>query len=143
MTNRRCAVPVPAAIIVGVVACAPLAAWIARLVSTSHVSPVDADYMYRPLGWSPAARTAVGVAALVVVIGATAVVLRCPSISRLARPGVFVPLASASAFLGVAYNVVTAPVIGANIGGGLMVMITGPFVIGMIVVAVTQARTTG
>ncbi len=140
MTNPRCSAFLRPAIVIGLVACVPLAACIARLVSTSHVSPVDADYLYRPLGWSPAARTVVGVVSLVLVLGAAALVLRCRSTSRLALPGVLAPLASASAFLGLTYHVVTAPVIGANIGGGLMLFAVAPFLVAMIIIAVTQAR---
>ncbi|HQZ33859.1 MAG TPA: hypothetical protein PK020_05515 [Ilumatobacteraceae bacterium] len=142
MTNRRCRTLVAPAVIAGLIACAPLAAWIARMVSTSKVDTIDADYMYRPLGWSPTARTVVGITSLAVVVAAATVALRCPSSSRWVRPGVFVPLASASAFVGLTYHIVTAPVIGANIGGGLMVMIGAPFVGAMVIVAVAQARTT-
>jgi len=141
MVIRWCTRLAPTLAITGVIACAPLAAWISGFVSTSKVDDIGADYMMRPLGWSTAARTTVGVLSLVIVATAALVVFLTRSKSTLIAPGVLAPLAAGSAFLGVTYHVVTAPVIGANIGGGLIVMLGVPMVAALVIIAVSQART--
>ena len=83
------------------------------------------------------ARTLITIGAAALAGAATVALLRALSRRNLRREwvGVIVPLAAASAAAGLVYSVVTAPVIGANIGGGLALMAGVPFAVAMVAVA--------
>lgn len=121
-----------AAVFVSVPALAIATAWwIGDLSSTLD----DPDYMLRPIDLSSETSWAVGfVATAACLVGAAAAVL-------LTRSGccgrrlvaVLVPWWVLAVYLGLGYRIVTAGVIGANIGGGLFVLtsfVVVPFAIG-------------
>ncbi len=95
----------------------------------------DPDFMVRPLPLSRAEEMAIGITATLIAVAATVVLVR----SLAQRPAdrrwlaVLVPLLAAGAVVGVGWRIVTAGVIGANIGGGLF-MLVGPWIVLALVV---------
>jgi hypothetical protein len=90
----------------------------------------DPDYMYRPPRLTDGQELAIGIAGTAVALASLVVVIGALR-RRVVTPGEVmsaVPLVLAAAFCGFAWRVVTAGVIGANIGGG-MVLLVGPFVL--------------
>lgn len=103
---------------------------------------VDPDYMVEPVEVDTSVETVIGVVSLVLVaVGATVLVVgvRRGTLDR-RWLGVLAALAAVAAYAGVTYAVVTSPVVGANIGGGLLVLAAVPFVVTMLVVAAVAAR---
>lgn len=108
-------------------------AWlVGDLSSPGAVS--DLDYALRPLAVPRGVGVAAGVAGVVVLVLAVAVVRRVPG----AWP-VLACLATAGLLLGGAYRVVTAGVIGANIGAGLAVLLGGPLLLVLLLAAAVLA----
>jgi hypothetical protein len=109
-----------AVVAVAVVACAPLA-WVIASALESDPS-AGADRWLPPPGLSRAGTVSVGLAA------AVALVVGLVAAQALARGGdtrtrsLAAPLALLSGYIGATYAAATAPVIGANIGAGLMVL---------------------
>lgn len=114
------------AITAGIVAGGP-AIWAVVSLLPSEVDPATADYMVDPLDLTPATRAVIGAVAAVVVAAAVVVVAR--AVRRHALDRSWLPvvglLAGVAAYLGLTYAAVTAPTIGANIGGGLVLMAGG------------------
>jgi len=94
--------------------------------------------MWQPLDISDRARLALGLATTVLTAGAIVLIWRWFEAGRNTRTVKFVMTAigAIAAYGGVMYGAATAPVIGANIGRGLMLPPAGPFVAVTIVVAV-------
>ncbi len=113
------------------------AAWIAGLVDADR-SPVDADYLWHPADISDGMRLALGLTATVLAVGIVLLVARWSGDGAISHSAVIVLIAlgAIAAYGGVTYAVATAPVIGANIGGGLMVIAAGPFAVVAIALAV-------
>jgi hypothetical protein len=112
--------------VVLVVATAVVTWWLVGDVSET-VPGDDADYLLRPLSLSAAQETAIGVSALVAGLAALGALV---AMAR-SRPGsvtagnvvTVVPLLLAAAYVGLSYRVVTAAVVGANIGGAALVLL--------------------
>ena len=98
----------------------------------------DLDYAFKPLALSAATERAVGVAALVVVVASVVLLIvharRGEWDHRWVRP--LGAAAAAGVIVGCGWRVMTAGVIGANIGAGLAVLLGGPLVVALLVVAV-------
>jgi hypothetical protein len=112
---------------VGALAVAPLAWAMTVWTMTTFSTPVDAksaSYMVRPLTTSDTVRTVVFVTCAVVVVAAVVVLLRATTSGEVSRPwrGVVFATGVLACCYGLAYAVVTAPVTGANIGGGLLIL---------------------
>lgn len=124
-------------VVAGVVATAPGAWWVGHALNNSEGAvPADqADYLWRPLSLSTATSAAVGLGALVLVGGALAVLVRQVRSGRW-RTG-WLQVAAASAMLcsyaGLLVAVATAPVIGANIGAGMMLLGAAPVGLGAVI----------
>ena len=107
-------------VIAGAVATAP-SAWWAVGVFTPSTDIADPDYLIEPLDLSSSTSLLIGGAGTAVAIAGALVVTW--SIRSGRRPmrwlGIVGPLFVAFGYAGVTYRVATAPVIGANIGGGL------------------------
>jgi hypothetical protein len=90
----------------------------------------DPDYMYRPPRLSDGQEMAIGIAATAVALVSIGVVIAALRRRAVTSGEVLsaAPLLLAAAFCGFAWRVMTAGVIGANIGGG-MVLLFGPFVL--------------
>lgn len=122
---------------VGVIAAVPAAWWIAGVFAGTTDESADPDYMWQPIGLSDSAATVIGVTSTLVVITASAVIVRGLRSGSIPTRwlGVVVPLALAAAYSGTTYAVATAPVVGANIGGGILVLFGLPIVPALLVVA--------
>ncbi|WP_207892098.1 hypothetical protein [Streptacidiphilus pinicola] len=83
---------------------------------------------------------ALGLAALGVVLGCGAMLLSAPRGAFNSRWWwVILPLVAAGTVIGFGERVLTAGVIGANIGAGLVILLGGPAVVGLVLGAVVQA----
>jgi len=88
----------------------------------------DADFMIPPPDLSSSAERWIGGSALVLLVGtlfALGAVLRTSGASRNRRIALLL-VVIAGAIIGAGYRVMTAAVVGANIGGGLVLMFGGP-----------------
>jgi hypothetical protein len=107
------------------------------------VEPANADYMLDPPDLPAATRALIGAVAAAAVAAAIAVVAR--AIRRRALERAWLPavglLAGLAAYLGLTYAAVTAPTVGANIGGGILLMASGLVVpVGAVAVAILALR---
>ncbi len=116
-------------------------AWLSGLVSTRETFN-DPDYMWHPLSLSDSSRLVLGLIVTVVTVVYGYLLLRWIQHGTLSRrwSAVLIPAAAVAAYGGLMYEVTTAPVIGANIGGGLMVLGAGPFVVIMAIVSIVGVR---
>jgi hypothetical protein len=101
----------------------------------STTSPDNADYVLRPpFRLSNRARRALGIGALVVTLAAAASLIGA-SASHSFDPSwwsVVGPLLLLGILLGLGWRVITAGVIGANIGAGLFVFFIGPVILALV-----------
>ncbi|MGN9778229.1 hypothetical protein ACTMS0_21055 [Micromonospora sp. H33] len=99
------------------------------------------DYTVRPVSLGAAGDRIVGVLACVAALVALGVLVR-GTVVRQVDPrwwAVLLPLVAAGALAGYAGRVLTAGVIGANIGAGLIVLTGGPVLVVLLVVAAVAA----
>jgi hypothetical protein len=126
----------------GIVSLAPAMWWIGTALPTEVSADRYADYMWKPIVLADRARHAIGICAVAIVMIAAIALAQAIRGNHL-RPqwlGVLLPVAAVFAYAGAAYSVVTTPVSGANIGGGLALLAAGPFVVAMFSVAVIFTR---
>lgn len=125
---------------VGLVTAFPIAVW--WLVGDqSTVRPSDADYAFRPLLIGPGAERAVGIGSVLLVVVALSVLVWATYRGPFARGWWIVLglLLAAGFIIGSGWRVMTAGVIGANIGAGLAVMFGGPVVVVLLIGALALA----
>lgn len=117
----------------------PVATW--WLVGDLSTTTDDPDYAVRPPSISSAQERVLGLGSLAMVASATVVLAAGTALGRLDPRwwAVLTPLAVTGVIVGWGYRVVTAGVIGANIGAGLVVMFGGPFVSGLLLIAAVLA----
>lgn len=124
----------------GVLASGPLAWWLGdALDSVGGAVPTgDADYFWQPLSLSTGARAAVGLSGVAVVACALTVLVRQVRSGHWRAGWVQVTAASAMvcAYAGMFVAVATAPVIGANIGAGVMLLAAAPVGLGAVIWAI-------
>jgi hypothetical protein len=96
------------------------------------------DYMAKPLPISSAVVAVLGVVSLALYAGAAAFLVRSGGDLRSRRGWIrcVLLLTVVGMILGVSYRIVTAGVIGANIGGGAVILIGLPFCAVLVAVAV-------
>jgi hypothetical protein len=97
----------------------------------------DPDYQIHPFDSAPITERVVGVGAVVLVavsVVALVVALWTRRMDRLWWP-VLLQVSLAGAVCGVGWRVLTAAVIGANIGAGFVILFGGPLVVLMLVTA--------
>ena len=132
-TDRTRTIPTVAA--AALAAAVPVATWgLLGQQDESGLPPSQLDHAVEPLAVPAGLDTAIGLVALLVA-GACAALL-----ARASRHGTFEhrrwqvlgPLIFAGLLIGGGWRVLTAGVVGANIGAGLMVMIGGPVVAGLL-----------
>jgi hypothetical protein len=118
----------------GVASLAPAVWWIAGLIP-NDVRPENADYLVRPLRLPFFVEPAIGLVSVLVAGFAARSLHRSVRGGELRREWwqVAVALSAIAAFVGFTYRIATAPVIGANIGGGALIFLAVPFSIGMLV----------
>lgn len=96
----------------------------------STVDIPDPDYLFHAPVVSWAQQVAIGICSLVIVAAGTAVVVagRRQELVTAREIVAIAPLIAAGIFVGLAARIVTAGVIGANIGGAMALMF-GPFIL--------------
>jgi hypothetical protein len=130
-----------AAAALGLVLAVPVATW--WLVGDLSTVPVSAgrDYAFQPWPIGPVVARAAGAGSL--VVGAVAVVvLGWAAVRRVVDIrwwAVLIPLAVAGFIAGAGWRVMTAGVIGANIGAAFVVLLEGPLVLVLVVWALAFA----
>ena len=125
----------------GLVISVPVATW--WLVGDLSTVSVDAgrDYAFQPWPVAPVTERALGIAALTVGLSAVAV-LGWATRRRVMDARwwtVLVPLLAAGGIAGFSWRVMTAGVIGANIGAGLCVIVGGPVVAALLLFSLARA----
>lgn len=117
------------------VAAVPVAAW--GLVGQQDAEGLPAselDHAFQPWDIADGTARAIGATALLVTAVAAALLVRATRRGALDRRWWMVlgPLTTAGLMAGVGWRVLTAGVIGANIGAGLTIMLGGPVVAGLV-----------
>lgn len=121
-------------------ATAPAIWWLLGLFTRFSVI-TDPDYMIEPPAISARAEWIIGGSSSLVATGGMAMVyalIRGRTWS-IRWAGVVGPLFVGAAYAGLTYRAVTAPVIGANIGGGLLIFGAVPVALCLIVIAIVFA----
>ena len=142
MPTRTATRPVlVAALLVWLCAVGVATAWIGGLGSAEK-SIVDPDYMWQPLAISGGTWRVLGLVATIAAAALTLLGFRWFKSGRLSRVwlAVMLPAGGLAAYAGFCYGVATAPVIGANIGGGLVVLGAIPFAIVMVVTSIWMTK---
>jgi hypothetical protein len=108
----------------GVVAVGPLTWWLARALPDEVPADQYADYMWDPPELSVAQLLGIGLVSVVAVLSAGFVMADGIRSRTLRREWLWIvlPLAGLAGYAGLTYAVATAPVTGANIGAGLLVL---------------------
>ncbi|MEU9114341.1 hypothetical protein AB0D04_21775 [Streptomyces sp. NPDC048483] len=125
---------VPALSAAVLVTAVPVATWgLLGQDDYSGLPPAQLDHAVEPLDLPPGLDTALGVAALLLAGGAAALLARATRRGTFARHWwqVLTPLIIAGLLAGYGVRVLTAGVVGANIGAGLMAMAGGPVLAGL------------
>ncbi len=114
--------------------------WLVGDLSTVSLAD-DPDYAFRPMTLSPMTERAVGIASLALAVGAVAVLAWATRRRALDRRWwtVLGLLAAAGCIVGLGWRVLTAGVIGANIGAGLFILVGGPVVAALVLFALARS----
>ncbi len=96
-------------------------------------TPADADYFLRPIEGLVQQWRLVVVVACLIGVGLSFMARRLRRRGTVTEVGIVLPVMLAGGFLGALYATLTAPVVGANIGAGLILM-AAPFVLGALIV---------
>ena len=119
------------------VAAVPVAAWglIGQLDEPGPRS--ELSYIIEPPGIAAGVETTLGVVCLVLAVVSGAVLVHASRRGTFERRWwpVLLPLVAAGLITGAAGRVVTAGSMGANIGGGMAILVGGPVVAGLLVAA--------
>jgi hypothetical protein len=117
----------------------PVATW--WLVGDLSEPVANPDYMIRPISVSQGMERAVGLGSMLVLAVSISVVASFFRRRQLDRKWVppIVFLVVSAAIAGAGWRVVTAGVIGANIGGGIVVLGGLPLVIGLVIAALVTS----
>jgi hypothetical protein len=116
--------------------------WTAKLLPDEVGVESHPDYMVKPPSLSRGAELAIGAGAVVLAALGTGVLVLTVRRGALRRGwvGFIAPWAAMSAYAGVAYSVMTRPVSGANIGGGLALLAAAPVGLVMVTFSIISAR---
>jgi hypothetical protein len=122
----------------GLVLTVPVMTW--WLVGPLNTAParVGLDYAFRPWPISPAAADAAGIASAALAALSLAILVWA-TLRRLLDAGwwaVLIPLLAAGFLAGAGWRVMTAGVLGTNIGAGFVEMLGGPVVLALVAWAV-------
>ncbi|MFD9483581.1 hypothetical protein ACFWBX_06170 [Streptomyces sp. NPDC059991] len=127
--------PSVAAAAAGLVAAVPVAAWwLTGRQDVDGIPPTELDYAVRPLSLGPGQETALGAVSLLLAVCSAAFLLHTSRRKRFDPRWwqVVLPLLAAGLLLGVGWRIVTAGVIGANIGAGLTIFLAGPAIAALV-----------
>ncbi len=129
---------------IGALAAAPAMWWVSGAIP-SGVAPDGADYLWQPVRLSTGTVTTIGITATAVVVMAAVRLLRLVRAGRVGRHWLHVVGAAVvfAGYLGLTYRVATTPVIGANIGAGVLILGVVAVAIGVVawaLIALADAR---
>ena len=112
----------------------PITAWWI-VGDRSHKGDPDLDHMFEPLPLTSGQQVAIGATATILSLAALVVLGTAYQRGLVHRADVRVALPAllVGTYCGVGWRIVTAGVIGTNIGGALLVMFTPFFIVGMVV----------
>jgi hypothetical protein len=116
--------------VAGLVTATPVVTWWVVGDQTTTSPGTELDYLVRPVELDPAALRLVGIGSVLTFTGA-ALLLVWASRRRRFDPrwwSAIVPMVVAGAVVGAGWRVMTAGVVGANIGAGLVLLFGGPVV---------------
>jgi hypothetical protein len=117
------------------VAAVPVAAWgLMGQQNAGGVSSSELDHAFQPLDIPDGTAAMIGAIALLLAGVGAAVLVRASRRGSLDRRWweVLAPLLAAGLMVGVGWRILTAGVVGANIGAGLAIMFGGPVVAGLL-----------
>jgi len=137
MTNRGMQLSAAAALVAAV----PVAAWgLMGQQNATEVPDGQLDYAFRPFDVPDGLDTVLGVIALLLGGVGAALLVRASRRGELDRRWweVIAPLVVAGVIVGAGWRVLTAGVVGANIGAGLVVIVGGPVVAGLVLWALVR-----
>lgn len=137
MTNRGTHLTAAAVLVTA----APIAAWgLMGQQNATQLPPSQLDYAFRPWDMPHGLDTVLGAVSLLLAGAAAALLVRDTRRGRLDRRwwGVLAPLVVAGLLVGVGWRVMTAGVIGANIGAGLALFFGSPVVAGLLLWALVR-----
>ena len=125
----------------GLVAATPVAAWWVA-GDRSYRGSDDLDYIFRPLDLPLWVEMLAGAGAVAVVMTWVFVLVEARQQGRLARAQVraLAQLCVAGAIIGAGWRAVTAGVIGANIGGAMVLLLGLPLAVALIGAAVVRVQ---
>jgi hypothetical protein len=125
---------------VALVLATPIAVWWMVGDRTTTAVP-DPDYLIHPPSTGATAERRIGASAVLLGLVTASALLGATWRGRFPAKwwGVLVPLLVAGAFCGAGWRVITAGVVGANIGGGLLLVSGVPIVVTLIGVAIVVA----
>jgi hypothetical protein len=129
--------PARAAVVAGLVALPLATAWVVGDQSSPGFAEYELDYIYRPFEFSPA----LGWASVAIVLASgilSALAFRQGVLRRAWLPVVLM-LAGLGVVLGYGFRVVTAGVIGANIGGAMLLLFGLPVLAVYVVVIIVKS----
>ncbi|MDG4794425.1 hypothetical protein [Micromonospora sp. WMMD1082] len=137
---------VPALAVVLLVSAPVATAWLVGDLTNAEARRLAAegeplDYAVRPIDLGATEERVLGVLATALVVVSLALLARATA-TRALHPRwwtVLAPLLASAVLIGVAWRVVTAGAIGANIGAGLVLLAGGPVLLVLLVVAAVQA----
>lgn len=122
-----------AVVVVWLFAVAVAVAWWVGVLDSSGGHIIDPDYMWQPIALDPPSRAVIGLSATVTAAAGAVLLWRCRELAAL-------PFAGIAVYVGLTYAVGAEPVIGANIGGGMMLLGAPPFIAGMLIWGVRALR---
>jgi hypothetical protein len=125
----------------GLLIATPVATWWLVGDRTESSAGTDLDYAVRPVELDPAVERLVGTGS-VLTVAVTVLLLTRASRRHQLDPrwwSVVVPLLVAGVIVGAGWRVITAGVIGANIGAGFVVLVGGPLVAALLLWAMFRS----
>lgn len=141
-SNRGTTWPVRLAV-TGLVIATPVATW--WLVGDQSEVPVDGSdlgYAFGPVALDPVVERLIGIGSVLVIAAAVPLLVRA-SVRHQFDPrwwAVVAPMVAVGVIVGLGWRVMTAGVVGANIGAGFSIMFGGPLVLGLLLWAGLWSR---
>ena len=128
-SSRATSTLIPAVVVAtGAMAAGPAVWWIGDRLNTIGEQTSDPDYLIEPLQIYSMTTDIVGVSSIILALLGAVTLYAMVRAGRwpLAAAGLATTAAAATSYAGVTYSVATAPVIGANIGAGLLIIAAAP-----------------
>ncbi len=128
-------------ILAGAVATAPFTWWVLGMM-THFSDAASPDYLVQPLDMSEGTELLIGLSAMVLASAGGFLIAWSIRSHRwsIRWAGVLGPVFAAFGYAGATYRVITAPVTGANIGGGILILAAGPVALVLLGLLIVFAR---